>query len=286
MEAGAIDEAGTAFERVIKRAAKKPFGYVGLGDVKLRSGAFVEAAELLERAVAIAPNYKVARYLLGMAYRGLGRREDAREQMTLGVRGKKAYLLDAWHARAGDFKVSASGVLERSNRLIEAGRADQAAVGLEKALQLRPDHVQLMKTLARAYHATGRYDGAVSLLQRALQLTDKHLDIYNNLGQCYLSMGRLNQALEATERAVELGPDMWKSHLNRGAVLGRLGRYEAAYDSLSAAVRLDPLYPDPYAGLGEVCVLLQRFEEAGQHFPTAIKRDPMFFGAHLGLCKT
>ena len=67
LQAGAVEDAEAAFRRTIAAAPSEADGYVGLGEVKLRQGDYGQAAKLLEQAVQRDPQYKTARYLLGMA---------------------------------------------------------------------------------------------------------------------------------------------------------------------------------------------------------------------------
>src|SRR5688572_29748541 len=59
----------------------------GLGQIARREGRFGESAERLEAALARAPNAAPVYYSLGMAYRGLGRLERAREYLERRVTG-------------------------------------------------------------------------------------------------------------------------------------------------------------------------------------------------------
>ncbi len=103
---GRVEEAARAFEQTIRSTPQRCAGYVGLADVRLRQGAYEKAAALLEHALALTPRYATARHLLGLAYRGLGRDDEARQQLALGMNAKKRYLVDAWGARRADFIVS------------------------------------------------------------------------------------------------------------------------------------------------------------------------------------
>ena len=77
LEIGDLGAAVAAFRRLIELSPQAPDGYVGLGGTLLGQKNYVGAARLLEHAVAIDPRYPLARYRLGMAYRGLGRQEEA-----------------------------------------------------------------------------------------------------------------------------------------------------------------------------------------------------------------
>jgi Flp pilus assembly protein TadD len=54
----------------------------GLGEIALREGRFNEAVEHLEAALTRAPEATSIHYSLGMAYRGLGRLDQARSHLA------------------------------------------------------------------------------------------------------------------------------------------------------------------------------------------------------------
>ena len=74
----------------------------GLGEIALRNGQFNEAVQHLEAALDRAPDAAPVHYSLGMAYRGLGRIDQARSHLarrgTSGLRPADP-VVDAKHAR-------------------------------------------------------------------------------------------------------------------------------------------------------------------------------------------
>ncbi|MDX1389811.1 MAG: tetratricopeptide repeat protein [Acidobacteriota bacterium] len=54
-----------------------------LGAISFRNGAFERTATIMERVIAAIPNHPEARYYLAMAYRSIGRDEEAREQLEI-----------------------------------------------------------------------------------------------------------------------------------------------------------------------------------------------------------
>lgn len=54
-----------------------------LGALRFRSGDHEQTARYMEQVLAVAPGHAEARYYLGMAYRHLGRMDEAREQLEV-----------------------------------------------------------------------------------------------------------------------------------------------------------------------------------------------------------
>lgn len=84
------DEATPAFEHCLEiaptddrdRATQMDCRFY-LGSLRFRSRSFTEAATLMEQVLASFPGHAEARYYLGMSYRGLGRMDEAREQLSI-----------------------------------------------------------------------------------------------------------------------------------------------------------------------------------------------------------
>ena len=60
-----------------------------MAEALLRDGEHQRAADLCERALRFAPGYKRAHYNLGLAYRGLGRKDEAADELNKGLEAKK-----------------------------------------------------------------------------------------------------------------------------------------------------------------------------------------------------
>ncbi len=58
----------------------------GLGSLRHRAGDYESSARAMEQVLAVHPSHPEARYYLGMAYRQLGRLEDARVQLEIHAR--------------------------------------------------------------------------------------------------------------------------------------------------------------------------------------------------------
>jgi tetratricopeptide (TPR) repeat protein len=55
----------------------------GLGSVRHRAGDYAASASLMEQVLSVHPGHPEARHYLGMAYRQLGRLEDAQRELEL-----------------------------------------------------------------------------------------------------------------------------------------------------------------------------------------------------------
>ena len=279
--------ATACYQRLVEIAPDKPHGYIGLALVQLGSEDFAEAAEILSEAIAVAPNMPQAHYLLGRAYQGLGRADDARRELALGGGGAAAPLEDPWSAGVSEGRVTVASQIQAATEMDDNGRTDKAAVLLEQVLKSEPNDPAVMNNLSSAYLRLNRYDDAFRLLKRALQVDPTSAAIHVNLSIAYRSRGDLDNALKHLEKASALAPWDGRPYRNKGAVLAQAGRLDEAIIAFEQAKRVDPgnIYVDGY--LGAMYAGLERWDEAIKSFEEAVQRMPKSADWHfqLGLAR-
>lgn len=134
--------------------------------------------------------------------------------------------------------IAANGFLGRFADVIEAA---------EKTLQLEPDHLPTLNSLASAFAASQRYDEAATQFARLMQLAPDNPAILNNYGHTLFLMGRLDDARATLENAVRIQPYYAEAHYNLGILLEHCGFPEDALFAYEQAIALKPGLP----GLGE-----------------------------------
>ncbi|MHC4948771.1 MAG: tetratricopeptide repeat protein, partial [Planctomycetota bacterium] len=283
LEAGRVDDAESRFRRAADLAPGAPEPMVGLADVHVRRQRYEDAAALLERVLAVDDSYRTAHYLLGLAYRGLGRRQDAAAAMGRGVNAVPRFMPDPLTARTGEHTVNLAHLLGQAARYIEAGHPGEAAVILERAIVDRPDDINIMNNLASAYMDLGRLGEAHAMLSRAFEIDPGAFPTSINLSACSLAMRRVEEANRHADRAVDLAPTIGQAWYTRARARTAVKRYEEALADLEQAVRLNIHRPDAYLALGELCFVLQRIPEALEHYETATRLLPNSLPAHVSV---
>ncbi len=170
LDTGEDDLARAAYEAARVADPEHPAGVEGLARAALARGEPGEAAALLEAWLARHPERGHARFLLGTAYRALGRIDDARTQLELGA-GASPALPDPWLDETLLHVAGYRGVMDRA---VQAGRAGQASAVVDDLLALRrahPDDVPALEKLVAALLQLGRKDEALT----ALDDFDRHV---------------------------------------------------------------------------------------------------------------
>lgn len=131
-----------------------------------RSGDAAAVAPLLEKVLAAQPGAGTARYLLGQAYRKLGREEDARKMLAAAGEARVQFA-DPLLARLDDLGVSEGFYRLRAGRAFEARDYPAAAAAFRKVLALGPGRFGDQQRLAYALYLQGDKSGALSALNAA-----------------------------------------------------------------------------------------------------------------------
>ncbi|XP_024968918.1 uncharacterized TPR repeat-containing protein At1g05150-like isoform X2 [Cynara cardunculus var. scolymus] len=92
--------------------------------------------------------------------------------------------------------------------------------------------------LASALHAIGDDENAIKEFQKAIDLKPGHVDALYNLGGLYMDMGRYQRASEVYTRVLGVWPNHWRAQLNKAVSLLGAGETEEAKKALKEALKM------------------------------------------------
>jgi serine/threonine-protein kinase len=153
------------------------------------------------------------------------------------------------------------------------GRATEAVLELERALQLVPNSDDGYRRLGQAYLGTGQKDEALRAYQKAVEINPYYWLNHNSLGSAYFDVGDYDKALDAYRRVTQIEPDNSTGYENTGSVYFRQGKYNESVSLYKKAVELSPRY-DNYSNLGTAYFYLKRYDEAVSVFEKAVQASP------------
>jgi len=281
---GDFDGAEAAFREAKRRQPKHPAGALGLARVDLQRGNYEAAARILEETLGggtRAAFVPYLHYLLGTAYRQLGRMDDARRELALGKRGRPLWK-DTWRSEIDEYNVSLLGRLAATELLMQTGRNNEAIGVLEELRRENPTDRNLLDQLSRAYFAAGRVLEARSTLEASVAVRPDDDRAYRNLSQIHLSLGSFRDAVRYAELSVELNPNIADGHANYAAILTKVGRPDDALAEYRAALECDPAFPAALLGGGALAASMGLWDEAYARFDRALEDDPENVTALLG----
>jgi len=236
-----------------------------------------KAISCYEKALQIDPEYKDARFHLGLAYycRGLyavetirrlikvsrhllqelGREptvQEIAENMKIPAKkvrkilelGQKSISLEA---RIGKEKDSYFG------DFIKKDDEDSAIENFRKAAQKNPQDAGAFFLLGMLYYEKGDYERAIEAYQENIRIIpDNSSIIYNNLGWTYGELEKYQEAVDAFKEAVKQNPENADFHYGLGWVYNELKDYKKAVESYKQAILIQPGHTYAHYGLGMI----------------------------------
>lgn len=286
LRSGDLPLAETAFNNVVRLAPTEWRGPAGLGEIRLRQGQPAEAIRWLEQARGLDPAARGGVYLLGQAYRAVGRTNEARLALAMGGNETRQPMPDPWSEQAPIHMRRLPDQLAQAEELASQGRPDLAVRLLEQARQFHPDHPGLTIQLAVALNRAGHPAQAIPLLDRLIQADPKSIGARIARSHALAQLEQGEAALAEAQAAAALDPRLAQAHLAvANAFLAREMDREAI-ESLRRAAACDPRNGEIQLEIGTV-LWRNLADPAGAHahFLQAVELAPALSRAtaQLGL---
>jgi tetratricopeptide (TPR) repeat protein len=225
----------------------------------------------------------------------LVRATDALRERVGDLRTRVREVAEAWRrsapaaARAPVHhdRLNASSFLERGWSLFAAGRHDDAAAALQRALDLDPGSLASEALLGWALVRAGRLERGQGHLRRVLARDARHEMALVGLGWVCHLRGIHGEAGEHLRRAVAEGRDpraQMYAHLLLGRVHAARGELEPAEASLRRAVDAGPSLAEAHLELGALLYRQGRTDEARRAWEEAVSRNP--YDPHAATART
>jgi len=253
-----------------------------LGRAALAAEDHAAAVDHLEAVLRQNPAATVVHYPLGMAYRGLGDLERARQHLDRsGGRTDGGYSAGVGVSMPDPLTEELRNVLRSPQRhrtlALQAdanGDREEAIRQFRLALELEPDDADLQLSLGMALDRAGRAREAFVELEAALGLDPRSAQANYMMGTLFERAGRDAEAVARYAAAAEHAPESVEAHLRLADAYSRTARVD---DALLHYRRVLEAAPDSVAGrFGEAMALVRlgRHREARDRFAAARERHP------------
>ncbi len=189
---------------------------------------YMRSIELVEKAVAIDPDFAMAYRSLAISYGNIGftpqRKEYMHKALELSHRlpARERYLIE------GDFYSYSEKTY------------DKAIEAYKKLLDLYPDDYTGNHNLAVKYSALGEKQKAIEHYETTRKNGSMILLGYGNLASVYRQVGSYDKARELLEEAIKKYPDKAIAHANLSRHYRMAGKYELALAEIEKALALKP----------------------------------------------
>jgi tetratricopeptide (TPR) repeat protein len=268
---GRLAVARAQFEAIVE--AFPAFANNGLGEVALREERFDEAIRRLQAVLERVPTATAVHYPLAMAYRGLGRLDEARRHLDLRGTGS-VRVSDPLVDRLRTLVRGERALVLQGRELYEAGQFSEAADAFRRATAAAPSSATAHVNLGLALVQLGDRNSAIEAFRAAVAASPEDAAARASLGALLAETGRLDEAAEHLRAAFDRAPEAVATRTLLVRALIRLGRNDDALTVLARAASLDP---DDEAVTVDLAILLadrMRYREALARLNDGYQRHP------------
>jgi tetratricopeptide (TPR) repeat protein len=206
----------------------------GLGDVAMRERKFAEAIEHYRAVLDRVPQAAAVHYSLAMAYRGMGRMDEAREHLQRrgpgGVHADDPIVTSMQSLVRGE-----RAWVMQGRRAYDAGQFAAAVGAFTKALDAAPSSVVARVNLGSALVQMRRDADAIPYFREALRLSPGEPGVVEALIGALVRLGRDEEAVDAFSRASSYRPDDEGSLVGLAILLAARERFREAIAALDEA---------------------------------------------------
>jgi tetratricopeptide (TPR) repeat protein len=266
--------------------------YLNLGVLQAQAEQFARAAELFEKAAAVAPDFPQVQSSLGVAYFNARIFDKATGPLSRALAAQpgdaslKRMLALAW-LNLQDYRKAADLLTDDPERetnpslafayglaLVKSDRATEAEAVFSRLLARHGDSAELSVMLGQAHAQQGDFDSAVQALKRALDLKPDVAEANATLGVIYLRQGRLPEAEAALRAELRAHPGDLESMHNLAIVLDSVQKPEEAIPLLREVLKAKADRSDARYLLGKILLAQGAAAEAAEHLEAAARLAP------------
>jgi tetratricopeptide (TPR) repeat protein len=281
---GRHEVAAVLFDKAIARDPRSAAAWFGAGQVAIARNDDRAAVKALEAALERDGGATAIHYPLAMAYRRLGKLDQARAHLALqgDVVPRPA---DPVVAKVDEGIESALTLDYRGGQELAAGNYASAADYFERALKLSPDNASMRHRLGTALFRMGDMRGAEEQFERVVRSTQASRESHYNLALIMAGSGRMEAAMGRLSTALDREPGYMAARLLLARLSAVTGRPADALAHYTTALEKEPLSAEAALGYAMTLALLDRYAEARDRVTDGIKRFPDRLGFRWALAR-
>ena len=254
-----VEKAKPIFEQLNKELPNDWRPYYYLGTIADREKHDSLAGQYFERVTRLAEWNSDAWWYVGTSYFEKGEYQKLVDEMQ---RAKRALPKDS---RIYFLEGLGYSRLERNEEAIKS---------LKHSLELKPDDLNSISTLALTLDGLHRYQESDSLYEHALRLDPRSHLVLNNYGYSLAERGlQLDRALQMSLQAVAADPENASYLDTAGWVYFRLAKYDDARHYIEKAIAAGGASATVYEHMGDIQFKLGQKEKAGEFWKQALQMN-------------
>ena len=261
-----VDAAIPLLQRAVALEPDFAQAHEDLGTALLRAGAAKQALPHLERATALAPTHAPGFMRLAEARLALGQTAEADAAF------ERAFALNPQQ-----------GALARAGELFHAKKFTEAERIAREVAQQDPNNVNALRLLAKLAGEAEQRRDAVALYERIVTLAPDFMEAWREYALALKEAWRVEEAIAAARKALALAPDNPRLNVLWAGLCALSGNPAGAVEGFEQSLRLRPNSPGALLGHGHVMKTLGRQAEGIESYRKAIRAKPDFGEAFWSL---
>jgi len=215
---------------------------------------YKDSIALMEKAVAIDPEFAMAYRSMGQAYGNMGFRSRADQNLRKALEfAGRISDRERWTIEGNFYSRSE----ETYGKAVEA---------YEKVLAVYPEDALANTGIGIIYGRTDEYEKAAERYEVCLKQPEAPYLNYNNLASALASQGKYDRAREVLEKFLEKDPNSAQAHLHLASIHRYEGRYDEALAEADKAFALEPSRSGISGNVGVTALLKGDFDRAEAEF--------------------
>ena len=97
-------------------------------------------------------------------------------------------------------------IIDRSQKLLDAGKVAEAEAGLTELIDAQPDFAEAWNRRAFLYYTIGEYQKSLIDCQKVINLNPAHFGALHGMGLSYAAIGEYEKAIKAFRSALDIQP--------------------------------------------------------------------------------
>jgi tetratricopeptide (TPR) repeat protein len=156
---------------------------------------------------------------------------------------------------------------------------DQALKEFEESLNLDPDRLEALNSIAFTMAQQGNRKAALTRAGKHLGKTKMQAEVYQLLGKLSLDGQDYDTGIQHLRRAIEVKPGLISAYFLIGSAYIAQNKIDQAVDEYKKVVERNPHDTRAHTILGILYNQKQMYVKANQHYEQALKTNPNFAAA-------
>lgn len=265
-----------------------------------------EAVALLEKAIALDPQFAMAHARIGYVYAVRWNLIDKAKpylekafQLAERLGEKDKLFITAWYEIANfdyqaairsykeiiaTYPLEIEAHLRLGTLLAGEGQSSEAIDVLKRGLAIDPEARDIYNELGNLYSSLGKHDEAIAMHQHYVALAPNEANAHDSLGMSFQSAGRYGEAIAEYYRAIELSADFEIAVVHLANSYFQTGRYRQALGLYQRYIRIAPADVERargYSSIGNIYLRKGQILQARQAARMESRYEPTYVGTSI-----